>query len=54
MAAESATWDFSREDATPEVALNEAIWKSVKGRDSRMPRPRHEHIIGSRPNDEDE
>jgi YVTN family beta-propeller protein len=54
MAAQSATWDFSREDATPEIALNEAIWKSIKGHDSRMPRPKHEHIIGSRPNDEDE
>jgi YVTN family beta-propeller protein len=54
MAAQSATWDFSREDATPEVALNQAIWKSVKGRDKRMPAPRHTHIIGSRPNDEDD
>jgi hypothetical protein len=54
MAAASATWDFSRQDATPEIALNEAIWKSVRGRDSKMPRPRHEHIIGSRPNDEDD
>jgi YVTN family beta-propeller protein len=53
MAAQSATWDFSREDATPDLALDRAIWKSVKGRDSRMPQPRHEHIIGSRPNDED-
>ena len=42
------------EDATPEVALNEAIWKSIKGRDSRMPRPKHTKIIGSRPNDEDD
>jgi hypothetical protein len=54
MAAASATWDFSRQDATPEIALNEAIWKSVKGRGHEMPRPRHEHIIGSRPNDEDD
>jgi len=54
MAAASATWDFSREDATPEIALNEAIWKSIKGRAKRMPQPRHEHIIGSRPNDEAE
>jgi YVTN family beta-propeller protein len=54
MAAESATWDFSRQDATPEVALNEAIWKSVNGPNSRMPRPRHVKIIGSRPNDEDD
>jgi hypothetical protein len=26
----------------------------VKGRYARMPRPRHEHIIGSTPNDEEE
>jgi YVTN family beta-propeller protein len=48
----SARWDFTREDATPEIALNRAIWKSVKGARSRMPQPRHEHIIGSRPTDE--
>jgi YVTN family beta-propeller protein len=52
LAAESATWDFSREDAAPEVALNEAIWKSVKGKASKMPAPKHEHIIGSTPTDE--
>jgi len=32
-------WDFTREDATPEVALNEAIWKSVKGEGVPMPPP---------------
>jgi YVTN family beta-propeller protein len=32
-------WDFSREDATPELALNEAIWKSVKGEEVPMPAP---------------
>jgi YVTN family beta-propeller protein len=53
MAKASASWDFSKEDATPEVALNRAIWKSVKGRHSRMPAPRHVRIIGSQPNDED-
>jgi hypothetical protein len=54
MAREVATWDLENADATPEVALNQSIWKSVKGRHSRMPRPRHEHIIGSTPNDEEE
>jgi hypothetical protein len=54
MARESASWNFNKEDDTPEIALNEAIWKSVRGRDSSMPPPRHEHIIGSRPNDESE
>ena len=27
-----AKWDFSVEDATPEIGLNQAIWKSVSGR----------------------
>ena len=36
---ESLAMDFSREDATPEIRLNEIIWKSVRGEDSEMPRP---------------
>ncbi|MGZ6643458.1 MAG: bifunctional YncE family protein/alkaline phosphatase family protein [Solirubrobacteraceae bacterium] len=52
MAAASARWDFKNADETPEIALNRAIWKSVKGRRARMPRPRHAKIIGSRPTDE--
>ena len=51
MARASAGWDFRKEDATPEIGLNRAIWKSVRGRNARMPAPRHERIIGSRPND---
>ncbi len=39
MQAEMETWDFSREDAAPDIAFNEAIWKSVKGADSPMPPP---------------
>jgi DNA-binding beta-propeller fold protein YncE len=39
MQAEANGWDFSREDAAPDLALNEAIWKSVRGADSRMPAP---------------
>ena len=38
-AQESLAMDFSREDATPELRLNEIIWKSIKGADSEMPRP---------------
>ena len=52
MAVASAGWDFSREDAAPEVALNRAIWKSVKGAGSRMPLPQHGKIVGSRVTDE--
>jgi YVTN family beta-propeller protein len=32
-------WDFSREDAAPDITFGEAIWKSVKGAGSRMPAP---------------
>jgi len=32
-------WDLSREDAAPDIAFNEAIWKSVKGAGSPMPPP---------------
>src|SRR5262249_55095896 len=39
MAAESAAMDFSAEDRAPEQALNQAIWKSVRGAESEMPRP---------------
>jgi hypothetical protein len=39
------------EDATPEIPLDEAIWKSVEGRQSAMPAPRHDYIIGSQPAD---
>jgi YVTN family beta-propeller protein len=40
MAAESLEMDFTAEDRTPELALNVAIWQSVRGADSEMPRPR--------------
>jgi DNA-binding beta-propeller fold protein YncE len=52
MAAAAARWNFGREDQAPEIALNRAIWKSVRGRRSAMPSPRHVRIVGSRPNDE--
>ncbi|MEA2222983.1 MAG: hypothetical protein QOH83_1359, partial [Solirubrobacteraceae bacterium] len=54
MAAQAARWDLKDADAAPEIALNESIWKSIKGRHAKMPRPKHTHIIGSMPNDEGE
>jgi hypothetical protein len=54
MARASRSWNFRKEDATPEIGLNRAIWKSIRGRHARMPAPRHEKIIGARPNDEDD
>jgi hypothetical protein len=53
LARSAAKWDLQDADAAPEIALNTSIWKSVKGRRSKMPAPRHERIIGSTPNDED-
>jgi hypothetical protein len=40
MAAESLEMDFSAEDRAPDEALNEAIWKSVRGAASEMPAAR--------------
>ena len=39
MQAQANAWDFTREDAAPDLALNEAIWKSVRGADAEMPAP---------------
>jgi YVTN family beta-propeller protein len=52
MAAASSRMDFTREDATPEVGLNRAIWKSIKGRNSEMPAPRHNKVVGSSPQED--
>jgi YVTN family beta-propeller protein len=52
MAGQSAKWNFEIEDATPEIPLNQAIWKSVNGRDSSAPAPRHDYIVGSQPSED--
>jgi YVTN family beta-propeller protein len=52
MAGQSANWNFEIEDATPEIPLNQAIWKSVRGRDSHAPAPRHDYIVGSQPSED--
>ncbi|HTF68108.1 MAG TPA: hypothetical protein VK638_36050, partial [Edaphobacter sp.] len=38
---ESRKMDFSEVDRAPMHALNEIIWKSIKGADSPMPPPVH-------------
>jgi YVTN family beta-propeller protein len=53
MASAAAGWNLKVEDKAPEIALNQSIWKSIRGRDARMPSPRHVHIIGSTPTDQD-
>ncbi len=45
--------DFSREDAAPEILLNEAIWKSVRGANSPMPPPVHAAFVFNRESDDD-
>ena len=35
----SNEFDFTREDDIPDVELNEIIWKSIKGKNSKMPAP---------------
>lgn len=47
--------DFSKEDATPEIELNEIIWKSIRGVDSEMPRPINRRgRIGNDDDDDDD
>ncbi|MBW4890614.1 beta-propeller fold lactonase family protein [Mucilaginibacter sp. HMF5004] len=38
-------FNFKREDAAPDLALNEVIWKSVKGEDSVMPSPKRSAFV---------
>ncbi len=47
LAAQSAKWSFRKEDLAPELGLNQAIWKSVRGRRSRMPAPQHHLLEGA-------
>jgi DNA-binding beta-propeller fold protein YncE len=44
-AAISRSMDFSDADLTPEEPLNEVIWQSVKGADSKMPPPRRSVFV---------
>ena len=52
LAGQSASWNFEIEDATPEIPLNQAIWKSIRGRRSSAPPPRHDYIVGSQPSED--
>jgi len=44
-AERSQEWNFAREDAAPDLDLNEVVWKSVKGEDSIMPAPRRSAFV---------
>jgi YVTN family beta-propeller protein len=53
MASASQAQKLDKEDQINERTFNEAIWKSIKGADSRMPAPRHT-LWGAVPNDVDD
>lgn len=44
-AERSAHFNLAKEDAAPDLDLNEVIWKSVKGEDAVMPAPRRSAFI---------
>lgn len=44
-AERSQHWNFAKEDAAPDLDLNEVVWKSVKGEDSVMPAPRRSAFL---------
>ncbi len=44
-AERSQEWNFAREDAAPDLDLNEVVWKSVRGEDSVMPAPRRSAFL---------
>ena len=48
LAVESAKMDFDRPDSVPSAILNEVLWKSVKGPNSKMPEPRHSVLADSK------
>ncbi|MGA2541071.1 MAG: beta-propeller fold lactonase family protein [Verrucomicrobiota bacterium] len=50
----SQQMDFSREDAADETALNEIIWRSVRGAGQPMPAPVHAAFVFAHPKAEDD
>jgi YVTN family beta-propeller protein len=40
LSALSESWNLSVEDAAPDIAFNEVIWKTIRGIDSEMPAPK--------------
>jgi len=51
----SLAFDFSKEDAADDLLLNEVVWRSVRGPDSRMPAPVRAGFVFALPEeDEDE
>ena len=50
----SQRMDFSKEDAVDDLALNEIIWKSVRGAASPMPAPRRAAFVCARSGKDDD
>ena len=50
----SSKMDFSREDAMDEMALNEIIWRSVRGAAATMPAPVHAAFVFDHPKADDD
>ncbi len=46
--------DFSREDIADDLLLNEIVWRSVRGPNSKMPAPVRASFVFRHPEDEDE
>jgi len=51
MMMRASQMDFEHPDSAPERELNEMIWKSVKGPDSKMPEPHHTVVPVEKDND---
>jgi YVTN family beta-propeller protein len=49
----SAALDFSREDAADDILLNEIVWRSVRGENSRMPPPVRASFVIARGEEEE-
>jgi hypothetical protein len=41
--------DFSKEDRTPEIPLNEILWQSIHGAGAVMPPPVHAGFVRTQP-----
>lgn len=41
----SEKWNFAKEDAAPDLDLNEVVWKAVRGENSVMPAPRRSAFV---------
>ena len=53
-AAASLAMDFTDADRTPELLLNEILWRSIKGSTSRMPPPRRSLFVRTATGDDDD